>query len=73
VLALNYSNIKKAAPFKAAFSSGELGIRTPGTFRFNGFQDRRIRPLCQLSGAKIGLQSISAKSILKKYSFSFLL
>jgi hypothetical protein len=28
---------------------GEGGIRTPGTFRFNGFQDRRIRPLCHLS------------------------
>jgi hypothetical protein len=38
-------------------SSGERGIRTPGSFHFNGFQDRRIRPLCHLSGAKIGLQS----------------
>ena len=28
---------------------GEKGIRTPGTFPFNGFQDRRIRPLCHLS------------------------
>ena len=28
---------------------GERGIRTPGPFRVNGFQDRRIRPLCQLS------------------------
>ncbi|WP_297096740.1 hypothetical protein, partial [uncultured Draconibacterium sp.] len=25
---------------------GERGIRTPGTSRYNGFQDRRIRPLC---------------------------
>lgn len=25
------------------------GIRTPGTLRFNGFQDRRIRPLCHSS------------------------
>ena len=33
---------------------GERGIRTPGTLRFNGFQDRRNRPLCHLSGAKIG-------------------
>ena len=30
-------------------SGGEGGIRTPGTFQFNGFQDRRIRPLCHLS------------------------
>ena len=28
---------------------GERGIRTPGSFHFNGFQDRRIRPLCHLS------------------------
>jgi hypothetical protein len=30
----------------------------------NGFQDRRIRPLCHLSGAKIALQRLSAKLIL---------
>ena len=28
---------------------GERGIRTPGTLRYNGFQDRRIRPLCHSS------------------------
>ena len=28
---------------------GETGIRTPGTSQFNGFQDRRNRPLCHLS------------------------
>ena len=28
---------------------GELGIRTPGPFQVNGFQDRRFRPLSQLS------------------------
>jgi hypothetical protein len=32
---------------------GELGIRTPGGLTLNGFQDRRIRPLCQLSGANV--------------------
>ena len=26
---------------------GGPGIRTPGTSRFNGFQDRRFRPLSQ--------------------------
>jgi hypothetical protein len=31
------------------FFGGERGIRTPGTSRFNGFQDRRNRPLCHLS------------------------
>jgi hypothetical protein len=40
---------------------GERGIRTPGNLRFNGFQDRRIRPLCQLSGAKIVHQYIPKK------------
>ena len=30
-------------------SCGKRGIRTPGTSLFNGFQDRRIRPLCHLS------------------------
>ncbi len=28
---------------------GEGGIRTPGPLTVNGFQDRRIRPLCHLS------------------------
>ncbi len=31
-------------------TGGERGIRTPGGITLNGFQDRRIRPLCQLSG-----------------------
>ena len=30
-------------------TSGETGIRTPGSVTFNGFQDRRNRPLCHLS------------------------
>jgi hypothetical protein len=34
-------------------TSGERGIRTPGPLTVNGFQDRRIRPLCHLSGRKI--------------------
>jgi hypothetical protein len=41
--------------------SGERGIRTPGNFRFNGFQDRRIRPLCHLSGAKVRFESKQQK------------
>ena len=31
------------------FKSGERGIRTPGGVTLNGFQDRRIRPLCHFS------------------------
>ena len=37
---------------RAIFGSGKRGIRTPGTLQFNGFQDRRNRPLCHLSGDK---------------------
>jgi hypothetical protein len=32
-------------------TGGGGGIRTPGTFRFNGFQDRRLRPLGHSSAA----------------------
>ena len=32
---------------------GERGIRTPGGLTLNGFQDRRIRPLCHLSTTKV--------------------
>ena len=32
---------------------GERGIRTPGPLQVNGFQDRRNRPLCHLSAAKL--------------------
>ena len=35
--------------FSQFLIGGERGIRTPGTLRYNGFQDRRIRPLCHLS------------------------
>ena len=31
---------------------GKRGIRTPGPVKINGFQDRRIRPLCHLSVCK---------------------
>ena len=32
-------------------TGGETGIRTLGRLPFNGFQDRRNRPLCHLSVA----------------------
>ncbi len=34
---------------------GERGIRTPGPVTVNGFQDRRIRPLCHLSLTTLSL------------------
>ena len=42
--------MKKARLCSAGFLiCGERGIRTPGTLRYSGFQDRRNRPLCHLS------------------------
>ena len=55
----------KAKPTCAKASvgeGGERGIRTPGPVTVNGFQDRRIRPLCHLSGAKIGGATYPTKS-----------
>ena len=43
---------------------GERGIRTPGSFTFNGFQDRRNRPLCHLSGRKIIAPRVNSQIIL---------
>ena len=39
------------------FKSGERGIRTPGGVTLNGFQDRRIRPLCHFSLADANIES----------------
>ena len=49
---------RKSCDLKALYladvsTGGERGIRTPGAVTLNGFQDRRIRPLCHLSGRKI--------------------
>ena len=44
---------KRGDDFSIIPPSGERGIRTPGSVKINGFQDRRIRPLCHLSGGKI--------------------
>ena len=47
---------------------GERGIRTPGTLLYNGFQDRRIRPLCHFSAAKIQF-FLSKQDVLQKFYF----
>ncbi|SCA54835.1 hypothetical protein MTBPR1_10082 [Candidatus Terasakiella magnetica] len=39
---------------RRVFNGGRLGIRTPGTSRYNGFQDRRFRPLSQPSTVCVG-------------------
>ena len=55
-------------PRKGAFEylRGERGIRTPGPVTVNGFQDRRIRPLCHLSAAKIHSNFEPSKSFQEK-------
>jgi hypothetical protein len=47
--------------------SGEGGIRTPGPVTVNGFQDRRIRPLCHLSAANVQLEIIQSKINMDNY------
>ena len=42
-------NKKLPFEFKRQLFGGEIGIRTPGGFHLNGFQDRRFRPLSHLS------------------------
>ena len=49
---------------------GERGIRTPEPVKVNGFQDRRIRPLCQLSN-RFPVKGI-AKVVKKYYPANFL-
>ena len=47
-LTLSWITRQKKRPQKGALLfGGGPGIRTPGTSRFNGFQDRRFRPLSQ--------------------------
>ena len=46
---------------------GETGIRTPGTSQYNGFQDRRNRPLCHLS--KTPLRSTFFLKAVQRYAF----
>ena len=47
VVVLKFEHTPRCSNFVAL--GGERGIRTPGKLPFNGFQDRRIRPLCHLS------------------------
>ena len=57
-----------------AFHPGEGGIRTPGTLRLNGFQDRLLRPLGHLSsGTSIGRTHktiLTAIEIVNKYAMA---
>ena len=59
----NQMGIKKEVRFYLNQTSlcGETGIRTPGTSQFNGFQDRRNRPLCHLS--KVLYSKVSWESL----------
>ena len=48
---------------------GEGGIRTPGTLRHAGFQDRCIRPLCHFSAGKSKPLFHSAKTASQFFAF----
>ena len=52
-ISIKCHKIKKGSVVNTSRSSGERGIRTPGGVTLNGFQDRRIRPLCHFSAAKV--------------------
>ena len=47
---------------------GERGIRTPGGVTLNGFQDRRIRPLCHFSS-----EQNTVLIRVQRYNFFFIL
>ena len=53
------------------FFSGERGIRTPGTSQYNGFQDRRNRPLCHLS--KTLFKSACFQQAMQRYDLFLIL
>ena len=61
------TKIKKGATdICNAFFCGERGIRTPGPVKINGFQDRRIRPLCHLSSkSRAGFTPVGRSSLSK--------
>ena len=60
---------KKRAVIFTALCGGKRGIRTPGPVKINGFQDRRIRPLCHLSRRKGTTFFRFCKIFLKKLNF----
>ena len=55
----------------ASVFSGERGIRTPGTSQYNGFQDRRNRPLCHLS--KPLIQECLFSKAMQRYDYFLIL
>jgi hypothetical protein len=61
---------QKIPSFLMGFFCGERGIRTPEPVTVNGFQDRRIRPLCQLSATKVEIIPLFAKFILKNITLN---
>ena len=58
---MNIENAPKGIWYVKRTYGGELGIRTPDTFRYAGFQDRCNRPLYQLSTAKVLCKIPNAK------------
>ena len=59
----------KKSSITTAPCGGKRGIRTPGPVKINGFQDRRIRPLCHLSRRKGTTFFLICKIFRKKLNF----
>jgi hypothetical protein len=58
-----HTNKKATASRDFSLIGGERGIRTPGPVTVNGFQDRRVKPLCHLSAAKIHAEVVLKKKL----------
>jgi hypothetical protein len=72
LLLVNCPRICALHRINVAFHPGEGGIRTPGTLRLNGFQDRLLRPLGHLSSdtsiCKTHKTILRATKIVNKYA-----
>lgn len=65
---LHANILKKQVPMRNLSNfGGEIGIRTPGPFQVNGFQDRRFRPLSHLS---IYLNALFLSAMFILYTFN---
>jgi hypothetical protein len=68
VFLLNFCKPHREGGFR--IFCGERGIRTPGTSQFNGFQDRRNRPLCHLSNIFCNQKERKKRTAVKPLKFS---
>ena len=65
---MNLWDLSVRCPVLSVTFSGETGIRTPGTSQYNGFQDRRNRPLCHLSKTSVFQKHFLSKAM-QRYDY----